>query len=88
MAPNQNLMLNPADTSLKGDLSIDIALDPCSISWDSPFNDDTTVYRRAFSPIFYSAWIFSDRRQIFADYRTAHLLHCKEKKFRKFSKLF
>ncbi len=37
MAPNQNLLLNPADTSLKGDLSIDIALDPCSISWDSPF---------------------------------------------------
>ncbi len=24
-----------------------------------PFNDDTTVCRRAFSPIFYSAWIFS-----------------------------
>ncbi len=29
----------PADTSLKGDLSIDLVLDPCSISWDSLFKD-------------------------------------------------
>jgi hypothetical protein len=61
------------------------------ISWSRklvyPFNDDATVYRHAFSPIFNIAWIFSDRRQIFIDYRTAYALHCK-KKIRKFSKLF
>jgi hypothetical protein len=37
--------------------------------------------------IYNSAWIFSDHCQIFADYLTKHLLHCKEKNSKIFKTL-
>jgi hypothetical protein len=43
--------------------------------------------RHSFSPIFYSVWIFSDRREISADYRTAHPVHCTEKKLENFQNI-
>ncbi len=32
-----NIKTNPADTSLKEDLSVDTTFDPSYISWDTPF---------------------------------------------------
>jgi hypothetical protein len=51
-------------------------------------NANATVDRGSFLPIFNSALIFSDRREISADHRTTHPVHCTEKKIGKFSKLF
>ncbi len=55
----------------------------CVTFWSLFFQIYLTL--NAISPIFNSAWIFSDRRVISADYRTVHPVHCKEKTF---SRLF
>jgi hypothetical protein len=47
-----------------------------------------TVDRRSFLPIYNSAWIFSDRREISADHRTTHPEHCSEKKIGNFKIFF
>ncbi len=44
--------------------------------------------RRSFLPIFNSAWIFSDRREISADHRTTHPVHCSENKLENFQNFF
>jgi hypothetical protein len=53
--------------------------------WGASGPSLTLLRRHSFSLIFKSAWIFFDWREISTDYRTAHPVHCKEKKRGQFS---
>jgi hypothetical protein len=53
-----------------------------------PFNDVTTLDPRSFSPSSSSAGIFSVRRRVSANYRTARTVHYQEDQNRTYVKTF